>query len=54
MNLEKVGVKLNPRNGKIISLVEDELEKTHGESIYALGDVLDGVPEYIQFNNVID
>ena len=44
--LEKVGVHLNPRNRKIVGGGNGELEQTHVQNIYALGDVLDGCPEY--------
>lgn len=49
LNLESVGVKLNPKNSKIICKVENELEKTHGDRIFALGDVLNGVPELFKY-----
>jgi thioredoxin reductase (NADPH) len=38
LNLEKVGVKTNPHNGKLICVNE----QTNIENIYAVGDVLDG------------
>jgi len=41
MNLDKVGVKTNPRNGKIYH----KDERTNIPHIYAVGDVLDGVLE---------
>ena len=42
IGLDKVGVKMNPSNGKII---HDEKEQTSVPNIYAIGDVLDGKPE---------
>jgi thioredoxin reductase (NADPH) len=39
LNLEQVGVKVNPSNGKIIA---DEREKSSADHIHAIGDVLDG------------
>ncbi|KAL4431921.1 hypothetical protein ABPG74_012733 [Tetrahymena malaccensis] len=45
LNLEKVGVQLNQKNKKIQGRFNEELEQTSVEGIYALGDVLDGVPE---------
>lgn len=42
IGLDKVGVKLNPKNGKIL---HDEKEQTNVPNIYAIGDVLDDKPE---------
>lgn len=42
IGLDKVGVKLNPKNGKIL---HDEKEATNIPNIYAIGDVLDDKPE---------
>jgi len=42
IGLDKVGVALNPKNGKVL---HDEAEKTNVDSIYAIGDVLDDKPE---------
>lgn len=39
LNLEQVGVKVNPSNGKIIA---DDREKSSADHIHAIGDVLDG------------
>jgi thioredoxin reductase (NADPH) len=41
LNLPKLGIKTNPRNGKIVA----KNEQTCVESVYALGDCIDGVPE---------
>ena len=41
LGLEKVGVKINPKNDKIIT----KNEQTSVENIYAVGDILDGKPE---------
>ena len=40
-----MGVKLNRDNFKIIGGFGSEIEKSSVPNIYALGDVLDGVPE---------
>jgi thioredoxin reductase (NADPH) len=54
LNLGKVGVKVNPHNYKVISFPFfdfqviggfGEAEKTSVDNIYAIGDVLDKVPE---------
>jgi thioredoxin reductase (NADPH) len=45
LNLDSLGVKLNKKNGKIIGGFDSEIEKTHVQNIFALGDCLDGVPE---------
>lgn len=45
LNLDKVGVKLNPVNKKIVGGFDSEVEKTSVSNIYALGDVLDGAQE---------
>ncbi len=45
LNLEKLGVKLNKSNNKILGGKDGELEKTDVNNIYAIGDVLEGVPE---------
>lgn len=42
IGLDKIGVALNPKNGKIL---HDAGEKTNVGNIYAIGDVLDGKPE---------
>jgi len=42
LGLEEIGVKLNPKNGKVL---HDEKEKTSVDNIYAIGDVLDDKPE---------
>jgi len=42
IGLDKVGVKLNPKNGKIL---HDDKEQTNIPNIYAIGDVLDDKPE---------
>ena len=39
IGLDKVGVDVNPKNGKII---HDEGEQTSAKHVYAIGDVLDG------------
>ena len=44
LNLKKIGVNVNPKNGKIVTK-KDELDKTSVGNIFALGDVVDGVPE---------
>jgi thioredoxin reductase (NADPH) len=38
-------VKLNKSNNKILGGKDGELEKTDVNNIYAIGDVLEGVPE---------
>ena len=42
LGLDKVLVKLNPSNGKVIT---DEHEQSSAEHVYAIGDMLDGRPE---------
>jgi len=42
IGLDKVGVALNPKNGKVL---HDEAERTNVDSIFAIGDVLDDKPE---------
>jgi len=42
IGLDKVGVKLNPKNGKII---HDAAEKSNIDHVFAIGDVLDDKPE---------
>jgi len=42
IGLDKVGVNVNPKNGKII---HDTAEKTSADHVYAIGDVLDDKPE---------
>lgn len=42
LGLEEVGVKLNPKNGKV---VHDAAEQTSVDNIFAIGDVLDDKPE---------
>jgi len=42
IGLDKVGVQLNPKNGKIL---HDDKEQTNVPHIYAIGDVLDDKPE---------
>merc|ERR1712117_622198 len=42
IGIEKAGVIVNPKNGKIL---HDDSEKTNVDHIYAIGDVLDGKPE---------
>ncbi|GAV07014.1 hypothetical protein RvY_16909-2 [Ramazzottius varieornatus] len=41
IGLEKIGVKINPKSGKLVT----ENEQTSVEHVYAIGDVLDGKPE---------
>lgn len=45
LGLERVGVQVNPSNLKILGHKRGEIEATENERIYAIGDVLDGVPE---------
>jgi len=42
IGLDKVGVALNPKNGKVL---HDAAEKTNVDNIFAIGDVLDAKPE---------
>jgi glutaredoxin len=42
IGLDKVGVQINPKNGKII---HDAAEKTSADHVFAIGDVLDEKPE---------
>merc|ERR1711862_594002 len=42
IGLDKVGVALNPKNGKVL---HDEAEITNVDNIFAIGDVLDAKPE---------
>lgn len=42
IGLDKVGVALNPKNGKVI---HDAAERTNVDNIFAIGDVLDDKPE---------
>merc|ERR1719309_1904616 len=42
IGLDKLGVKLNPKNGKIL---HDDGERTNVPHVYAIGDVLDDKPE---------
>jgi len=42
IGLDKIGVALNPKNGKII---HDAKEQTNVANVFAIGDVLDGKPE---------
>merc|ERR1719466_603489 len=42
IGLDKVGVELNPKNGKV---VHNEAEQTNVPNIYAIGDVLEDKPE---------
>ena len=42
IGLDKAGVAVNPKNGKI---VHDEAERTSAPHVYAIGDVLDDKPE---------
>merc|ERR1711862_77546 len=42
MGLDKIGVALNPKNGKVL---HDAAEKTNVGNIFAIGDILDGKPE---------
>jgi len=42
LGLDEIGVKLNPKNGKVI---HDVREKSSVDNIYAIGDVLDDKPE---------
>lgn len=44
LNVEKVGIQVNPKNGKIVTS-KDTYDKTNLSNVYALGDVVDGVPE---------
>lgn len=45
LNLEKIGVETNKENLKVLGKHGGEFEKTSIDNIYALGDVLEGVPE---------
>ncbi|KRX10974.1 FAD/NAD-linked reductase, dimerization domain [Pseudocohnilembus persalinus] len=45
LNLDHIGVKLDKNSKKIIGNYDKQLEKTSVDGIYALGDVLHGVPE---------
>lgn len=45
LNLEKVGVKLNKNNGKVIGGYMNEVERTNVPNIYAVGDALDKILE---------
>jgi len=45
LNLKKVGVEINEHNLKITGGYKGEFEKTSVDHIYAVGDVLDKVPE---------
>lgn len=45
LNLKKAGVKMSERSGKILGGVGDQMEQTSASTIYAIGDVLEGVPE---------
>ena len=42
IGLDKIGVSLNPKNGKVL---HDAKEKTNVANVFAIGDVLDGKPE---------
>jgi pyruvate/2-oxoglutarate dehydrogenase complex dihydrolipoamide dehydrogenase (E3) component len=42
LNLDSAGVKVNPKNGKVLTNEKDESSTPH---IFALGDVADGKPE---------
>ena len=42
IGLDKIGVALNPKNGKVL---HDASEKTNVDNIFAIGDVLDNKPE---------
>jgi len=42
LDLEKVGVKTNPKNKKLIASASEQTNVPH---VYAVGDVLDGKPE---------
>ena len=42
IGLDKIGVALNPKNGKIL---HDAKEQTNVANVFAIGDVLDGKPE---------
>lgn len=44
MNVEKAGVKYNPKSNKIIGRAEEK-ERTNVDHIYAVGDIVEGVPE---------
>lgn len=45
LNLEDIGVKLDPNSKKVLPGSEEEPEVTNISNIYACGDVLEGVPE---------
>ena len=45
LNLERLGVETNKRNKKVIGGHKNEVELTSIDSIYAVGDVLEGAPE---------
>ncbi|CAD8124401.1 unnamed protein product [Paramecium sonneborni] len=45
LNLDKLGVKVNPTNNKIIGNLNGEIERTEIENIFAIGDVVNGIPE---------
>lgn len=44
LNLEKLGIKTNKQNKKVVT-DKEEIESTGVEGVYAIGDVVDGVPE---------
>ncbi|CAK65577.1 unnamed protein product (macronuclear) [Paramecium tetraurelia] len=45
LNLDKVGIKVNPNNNKIFANYNGEAERTEVDNIFAIGDVLNGIPE---------
>jgi len=44
MHVDKAGVKFNEKSNKIVGRKE-ETERTNIDHIYAVGDILEGVPE---------
>ena len=44
MNIEKAGVKYNNKSNKILGR-PNEKERTNADHIYAVGDIVEGVPE---------
>jgi pyruvate/2-oxoglutarate dehydrogenase complex dihydrolipoamide dehydrogenase (E3) component len=44
LNVKKIGLHTNSNNGKLITS-KGTLDKTNIDNIYALGDVVDGIPE---------
>ena len=44
MQVEKAGVQFNPKSNKIIGR-DNEKERTNVDHIYAVGDIVEGIPE---------